>query len=81
MCLILLDSDTILYQPLIDGFCRMGHVDLACKVGFGKNVRKGRCMIEMEALDNKGQPFFPHASARMAAENVSRPMILVSPES
>ena len=31
-------SDTVLYKPLIDCFCRMRHENASSKVGFGKDV-------------------------------------------
>ena len=37
-CMLVLDSHTVLYQPLVDCFCRVRHKDTSSKIGFGKNV-------------------------------------------
>ena len=43
-------SHRILNKPFIDCFCSMSHEDSTTKVGFGKDVWKGRGMIEMETV-------------------------------
>ena len=41
-------TDRVLDEPFVDGFCWMCHEDSAFEVGFGKDIRKGGCMVEME---------------------------------
>ena len=45
----ILYSYAVLYQPLVDGFCWMGHEDASSKVGFCKDIGQRRGMVKMEA--------------------------------
>ena len=48
-CVDVLYSYAVLYQPLVDGFCWMGHKDASSEVGFGKDIGQCRGMVKMEA--------------------------------
>lgn len=43
-------SYTVLYQPLVNRFCRMRHEDASSEVGFGKDVGQRRGMVKMEVV-------------------------------
>lgn len=45
----LLYSNTVLYQPFVDCFCRMRHKYPAFEIRLCQNIRKGGGMIKMEA--------------------------------
>ena len=42
-------SHAVLYQPLVNRFCRMRHEDSSSEIGLSKNVGQSRGMVKMEA--------------------------------
>ena len=48
-CLNVLYSHAVLYQPLVDCFCRMSHEDSSSEIGLSKNIGQSRGMVKMEA--------------------------------
>jgi len=58
-CVGLLDPNTVLDQPFVDSFRRMGHIDFASEIGLSKDVGKGRCMVEMKTISTRCQYLFP----------------------
>ena len=49
LCVDVLYTHTVLYQPLVDCFRRMRHEDTSSEIGFGKDVGQRRGMVKMEA--------------------------------
>ena len=42
-------SHAVLYQPLVNCFCRMRHENSSSEIGLSKNVGQSRGMVKMEA--------------------------------